>query len=444
MAGGTWQSQNKIRPGAYFNFKSVPRPAMTVGDRGIGIMAIPLTWGAADTLIDVYSTDMLDGASLAKVGVTAFDEATEQSAKLLNLMLSGCYMAKIYRINAGGEKATVTLGDLTVTAKYTGTFGNSIVIAVVANNGHFDVTTYAAGGVRHTQTVNNISGLAGNDFVDFSGEGSLTANAGAPLTGGTDGSHNAAAYSAYFTLASRARWQTMAVVTEESAVNTQAAAFAKTMRNDEGRYVQIALANYTGADFYGLINADCGFARAEDTVTAVEATAWVAGLTAGASIVQSNTGRVVPGAVKILHERTNTEIIEALKSGMFILSSNQRGEIIVEDDINSQRTFTPELSEDFRLNQIVRVLDEIGTNTQDVWEQSFKGKVLNNEDGRMIFKSALLSYLSELQSLGAITEFVGADDVTVEAGTAKDAIIVTIAARPVAAMTKLYATVFIN
>ena len=45
MAGGIWLAQNKVRPGAYINFKAVPKSKMTVGDRGIVAMGLPLSWG---------------------------------------------------------------------------------------------------------------------------------------------------------------------------------------------------------------------------------------------------------------------------------------------------------------------------------------------------------------------------------------------------------------
>ena len=65
MAGGIFQSQNKVRAGAYINFESVPKPMSKVGTRGIATIPIPLTWGA--TLTELYSTDLIDGSSLAKV-----------------------------------------------------------------------------------------------------------------------------------------------------------------------------------------------------------------------------------------------------------------------------------------------------------------------------------------------------------------------------------------
>lgn len=34
LGGGTWQTQNKVLPGYYVNFSSVPRASATLSDRG--------------------------------------------------------------------------------------------------------------------------------------------------------------------------------------------------------------------------------------------------------------------------------------------------------------------------------------------------------------------------------------------------------------------------
>lgn len=437
--GGTWTSQNKTRPGAYLSFTSVAQPSMTVGDRGIGTMPLPLSWGAEGELIEVLSTDLSTGASLATVGVTAFDDG----AKLLNLMLSNCYKALVYRLNTGGVKATGTGGSLTVTAKYSGTLGNAITVVITVSSGVYTVTTYVNGTSKDSQAVSAISELVDNDFVVFSGSGNLAANAGITLSGGTNGSYTAStAYPAYLSVARKASWQVMALPQDSATYASQFATFINDLRNTEGKYGQVVVANYN-ADDYGVIKVKQGLTIDGVDVTAEEATAWVAGITAGAAVNESNVGRKVTGATRIIGELSNSEIIEALQEGWFVFSTNTAGEFVVEDDINSLHTFTSSTSEDFRLNQVIRVLDEIGTSLQNTWEQSFKGKVQNNADGRNVFKSVVIGYMEELQTMGAIEDFDSSADITVEAGDKKDAVLLTINVSPVVAMSKLYGIVYV-
>lgn len=45
MAGGTWISQNKIRPGVYIRFQSTENLSLNASDRGVVTICEPLSWG---------------------------------------------------------------------------------------------------------------------------------------------------------------------------------------------------------------------------------------------------------------------------------------------------------------------------------------------------------------------------------------------------------------
>ena len=77
---------NKIRPGAYINFESEAALDMSLGSRGIATFAVDLDWGADDKLIEVSANDLLNGYSLAKIGLTSNDA----NALLFNLALQNC------------------------------------------------------------------------------------------------------------------------------------------------------------------------------------------------------------------------------------------------------------------------------------------------------------------------------------------------------------------
>ena len=439
MAGGTWLSQNKTRPGAYINFKAVPKSKMTVGDRGIVAIGLPLSWGKNGSLIEVLSSDMLDGNSKKKIGFTAFDS----DSKLLAGALNYCYKALVYRMDAGGVKASATLGNLTATAKYAGTFGNKILVSVVDNdNTTFNVITYVDGAVVDNQLVATISELESSDYIDFSGDGALEANAGTQLANGANGTvTESTAYPAMFTLLKMARWQTLACTSSETTIKTSVQTFIRTMRDDEGRYVQAVVADYDGADYEGIINSISGAVIDEVTFTKEEFVAIVAGMSAGANINESNTAREVVGATSIVGELDDAGIKEALKNGKFLISTSASGKIKVEQDINSLHTYSSDRNYNFSKNRVIRTLDEIGTSTKITWEDSYMGKVDNNSIGRGIFKSDLIAYGKELERINAIQDFAGADDVTVAQGNDLDSVLVEWGVKPVDSMEKLYMTV---
>lgn len=436
MAGGTFISQNKIRPGAYLNFKSVETPSISVGSRGIVTFATELDWGAEGELINLYSSDLTSGDSLSKVGLTAFDSGS----KLLNLALSNAYLAKIYRLNKGGAKATKTAGGITITAKYAGKFGNKIAILIKSlENDVFEVSTYADGYAVDTQKVKTADELVANDYVEFSAGTELSAISSTLLEGGTNGTTQSANYTEYFNLLKTAQWQTLAIVRDDS-VDTLATTFIKQMREDEGKYVQLVLANSDTADYEGIINNVSSVIIDGETISALEFNAYVAGITAGASVIESNTGKVVDGAESIVNQLSNDEIISALQNGKFVLSQNQDGKIKVEKDINSLHTFTTDKNYTFSKNRVIRTLDEIGTSVCSIWETTFLGKVSNNEAGRTLFKSSIINYLTELNNMGAIQNFES-DKVEVLAGNDIDSVIANIAIQPVDSMEILYMTI---
>ena len=68
------------------------------------------------------------------------------------------------------------------------------------------------------------------------------------------------------------------------------------------------------------------------------------------------------------------------------------------------------------------------------------GIVDNTEDGRRQYKSAIVKYLDQIQASGGIQKFDGETDVIVEAGEAKDAVLITLAIEAVGSTNKIYIT----
>lgn len=443
MSGGVWLSQNKMRPGAYINFKAVQKSSMTVGDRGIIAIPLTLNWGAEGKLIEVLSTDLLDGSSKKLVGFTAFDS----ESKLLAGALSYAYKALVYRKNVGGAKATATIGSIVATAKYAGTLGNKIVIAVSQDSDLWTVITYLEGSSVDKQVISSADELVSNDYIDFSvdTESTLEESAGTALIGGTNGNAvESTYYPAFMNLLAMSRWQVMVCSSSDPTIKSSIQTFINRMRNDEGRYVQGVVADYDGADSEGIINSISGAVINGETWTKEEFTAIVAGMTAGVNFNESNTAKKVVGATSIVGELTDTEIKTALSNGKFLLSTSTDGEIKVEQDINSLHTFTKDKDYNFSKNRVLRTLDEIGTSTKITWEKSYMGKVDNNPTGRGLFKSDLIKYGNELQRLAGIQEFAGADDISVAQGNDLDAVVVDWYVKPVDSMEKLYMTVNVN
>ena len=175
MAGGIFNTQNKIRPGAYIKFQGVPSKDNLTGSRGIVTFAAPLGWGSEDGLIEITVNDLYNSNLEKLIGCNIYDSR----AKLIKAALENAHTLLLYRGDKGGTKASVQIAideevaptKLNVTAKYAGTVGNNISVGVVANGDAYAVNTYVGNVQKDTQTVTNINELVNNDYVDFSGTG---------------------------------------------------------------------------------------------------------------------------------------------------------------------------------------------------------------------------------------------------------------------------------
>lgn len=442
MAGGTFLTQNKIRPGAYINFKGVAKPLSSLGARGIMTMPVPMSWG--DTITELLSTELIDGKSLPKIGYTAFDEESQ----IFREALKNAYKAIVYRLDTGGAKATAVLTPLTATAKYAGIVGNEIAVSVVANGAKFDVITVFRNVEKDRQTVTTVEELEDNDWVVFSGTGDVVANAGVTLSLGTNGTVSDSTYANYLNAIKAYNWNTMAIPQDASSQTQNFITFIESQRDTFGKKVQAVLYN-VDADYEGVISVAQGYKTTDEIISPTTFVAYVAGLTAGANPNESNTYHVIPGAVSIVYPDGvtpygNEEIIEALQAGKFVLSTRQDGAVVVEQDINTLHTFTPDKGYSFSKNRVIRTLDEINNSVALVFERSYIGKVNNNDDGRNIFKADIINYLNTLQNISAIQNFDPTADIQIYAGEAIDAVVVDLAVQPVDSMEKLYMTVMVG
>lgn len=432
MAGGTYTTQNKIRPGVYINFVSEGQLPGTLGERGTASIALNLDWGASKKMVTIVAGDNTQktlGYDYTSSQMMLIREALKRAQKLI-----------VYRLN-DGEKSTVKAGVLTATARYGGIRGNQLTITVeknINNETLFDVSTLLDGSSVDKQTVSNAKELVANDYVVFAGEGALTATAGAPLVGGTSAAATNADHTAYLAELEALEFQTVGLISDEASLKSVYAAYIKRLRNTEGKKVQAVLANYPNADQEGVISVKNGVVLTDGTVLdAKKSVAWVTGATAGAAVNSSLTYTAYDDAVDVNGKLTHSETEAALQKGEFVFTAvNDRA--VVEQDINTFVSYTPEKARHFAKNRVVRVLDSIGNDMKRIFESYFIGKVNNNNDGRSLFRSQCIAYLDDLQNIGAVQNFNAQTDITVTAGNELDSIVVELNVQPVDSVEKVY------
>lgn len=432
MAGGTWVVQNKVRPGVYVNVVGEAKPLGTLGERGVVSLPLALSWGPSKQIITVEAgadTSKLLGYPITDAKLLLVRESLKRAKTLL-----------LYRVNEG-TKAAATSGNLTITALYGGSLGNNITISIAATidePSKFDVKTYLSGKEVDVQTVATADELVSNDWVVFSGTGALTAAAGVPLANGDDGAATNQDYLDYLAAVETLDFNVVGLPSTDNTLKQTFVSFAKRLREDEGKKVQVVLENYPTADYEGVISVKNGVVLSDGTtLTPAQTVAWVAGATAAANVNQSLTYDAYDDAVDVTPKYTNSQIIAALKNGEFLFTG-VNGKARVEQDINSLHTFTPEKNKSFSKNRVIRVLDGLANDYQRVFSESYIGKVPNNADGRTSFKAECINITGQYENIGAIQNFDSQTDIEVLPGADIDAVLVNQWVQAVDSIEKIY------
>ena len=445
MAGGTWTTQNKVRPGVYIRFTTNRALGLTVGERGVVTICEPMSWGPVGEVMTVANGDDM-------TPYTGYDITSEKN-RFLREIFRGTNRTSppttlyLYRPAAtSSAKATVTTGTLTATAKYPGVRGNDITIVVtedVDNESSFFVSTVVDGEIQDQQSAETVADLVPNDWVDWSGTGALTATVGAPLTSGADGTVAASAYSDYLEAIEPYKFDVIIYDGSDSTVQDSMVGFVNRLADENGQYTQLVAANLTAPDSRFVINVMSGVTLADGTeLTPQQVTWWAGGATAGAQFNESLTYATYPTAVAVSPLLTNNQIISALQSGQFILVADF-DEVHVEQDIDSLTTYTTDIGVVYKKNRIIRLCNTIANDIYQQFSQNYIGVVNNNDAGRARFKAAIVGYLYQIQDAEGIQNF-DPEDVEVLPGIDIDAIVVNVAFYAVDAVEKIYMTVSVS
>ena len=437
MAGGVFTTQNKVRPGAYINFKGINSNIGNTGQRGIVVLGLSLPFGPEHSFIKIKAEDLVNGQSEKLIGL----RATDKGAKVIKLALQNAQSVLLYRLNNAGVKATESIGGIKATAKYPGTAGNFISISVKAlENNIYQLVTFFNNVQKDVQNIKTKEELKNNDFVDFEVTGNITASVATLLTGGVDGTVGETDKSGYLDAVSSETFNTIS----SYGMNTdKVVELVKSMRENYGKKVQgIVGTSNNIINYEGIIQTrGQGYKTADMEVSGEEFLVWLAGATAGAGVAESNTYKVIDNAVEIINPVKDEEIIELLNNGYLIITKRRNGEIVIERDINSLVTIGDNKNASFQKNRVIRILDEISNYASETFETNFIGKINNDETGRNLFKSNIVQFITNLVNLGAIQNFDSKKDIQVAPGEQTDGMTLYLSIQPIDALEKLYMTV---
>ena len=454
LGGGTFLTQNKILPGTYINFVSVTNASAQLSERGIATLPMAMDWGAENQILTVeLEAFQKDSQKLFGYAYTA------DALQPIREIFRHAKKVHFFRLNQGGQKAANTFA----TAKYPGTRGNDLRIVIEENKAstpeakQYDVSTYLDTTLVDVQTgIATAAQLKSNDYVDFIAEAELELTATTPLSGGTNGSVEDAAYQTYLDKIESYTFNAMGCLSTNETIRDLFISFCKRMRDEVGKKFQVVLYNAL-ADYEGIVSvkntvqdeneATVGEAQADHAVVSSEdretvLVPWVTGVIAGTAVNKSATNALYDGEYPVDTDYTQSELEDGILEGSFMLHLVD-DDVVVLEDINTFVSVTDEKSADFSSNQTIRVLDQIANDIAVLFANKYIGKVPNDNAGRISLWNDIVKHHTELQKIRAIENFTS-ENVTVAQGDTKKAVVVTDYITPVNAMSQLYMTVYVQ
>lgn len=434
LGGGTFLTQNKVLPGTYHNFISAARAFVNLSDRGYVGLPIALDWGVDGDVFAVTQEDLQKDSRK----IFGYDY-THEKLKGIRDVFKNAITVYFYKLAVDAVAAENNYA----TAKYKGIRGNDITIVIQANVDEptkFDVKTLLDGvTVDEQKGVAAATELADNDYLLFKKDANLTLTAGTPLAGGSNGAEiTGGAHQEALDALEAYGFNTLGCLSSESPIKSLYAEYTKRIRDQVGGKFQLVGHKLGTADHEGIIDVqNDAVGKDEEAFGGVY---WTVGAQAGVAVNRSNTNKRYDGEFELAMTETKTQsqLTALLKAGKYVFHRVGE-EIRVLEDVNTFTSFTVDKNEDFSMNQVVRVLDQVAIDTAQIFNNRYLGKVPNDQDGRISFWNDIGSHRLELQRIRAIQNY-NKDELTVEQGDSKKSVVVNEVVNPTVAMSQLYIT----
>lgn len=428
LGGGSFVTQNKVLPGSYINIVSAAKTNIMLGERGYAALALPLTWGRDEEIFTVTAEEFRRNS----LKIFGFAYHAKEAGGLRDLFKNARTLY-CYKLMNGGAKAANAMA----VAKYKGSVGARISTEILqeAEADAYVARVYLGTRLVYETTVSGIEELKAqeNDWVDWTLD-SLAVCERTSLAGeNLDGAEiTAKQHKSFLNEAQSYSFNAVGCLSDEEAIKELYIQEVKDMRDNVGVKYQAVVCNAGNPDYEGVVNvANC-----------LEAVYWTLGAIAGCEVNKSNTNKKYDGEAVIPVKYTQLELETALKSGKFIFHK-AGDEIRVLEDINSLITVTEEKGGEFKSNQTVRVADQIASDTAFLFHNKYAGKIPNDASGRISLWNDLVKIHQKLQEIHAIENF-RPEDITVNQGETKKAVVVSDIVTVVNAMSQLYMTIMVS
>lgn len=409
MGGGSFTSQNKILPGIYINFISASRINPTITERGYVTFPLAMSWGKNG--VTTLKVNEFEKKALELTGYEYFDEHNlpiREAFKHAHTIYLG-------RLNGGGVKARNTYGE----AAFAGERGNELVTIISTNiddTNKKDVSLYLGTTLVDNQTVADASELKDCAFFVYDKEATLEDTTGLHCTGGTDETVTVNHHQSYLNEIESYSFNALTVESSDTTIKGLYENFVKRMRDNIGiKFCSILYDR--AADYEGVINLKTKAVEGDEKLVY-----WLAGFEAGIDINKSCGNKVYDGELTPIVDLTQEGLKDAILNGQLVFHK-VGNEVRTLVDINSLTTTTKEKSEDFKQNQTIRTIDQIGNDMAVLFNVQYNDEVPNDQDGRITLWKDIVKLYNKYATKRAIQE-VDSETIKVEPGEKKKSVVI--------------------
>ena len=421
LGGGFYSKTNKVVPGAYVNYRARLKAKGYDIASGVVAVALNLKWG--DELIKVEADSFVKQSY--KLFGLAFDDVL--LSPIRELIKGGAKTVYVYNLGLTEHFAQKSHESLTVKAKKAGELSNNIKVVVRQNidvSDKFDIDVFFGKVLVFSQVmVGDVSEISENDFVTFSG--TLSASAGLTLEGGKskDVVENSD-YVKFIEYIESVDFNILVCNADSLEVVKVFHQFTKRMRDEEGKKFQFVYfsSSYKANDYAAVRLVDG------------KGLYWVAGMPSVPLNVDL-TNALYTGSESVSVVLNSKKAEEMIEGGYFAFYK-ANNEVRVLADINSMVDVLENTNEDFKNNQIIRIIDRRVLEVANIFNYNYLGKIQNNADGRMLLWNDVVNSAKGMEKAGILENYNG--EATKISYVDKKSVSVVEEITPISTMTKLY------
>ncbi|WP_101772329.1 phage tail sheath subtilisin-like domain-containing protein [Peptostreptococcus faecalis] len=395
IGGGRFTGMNKPLAGAYINNISASRSLNLLGTNGVCAIAIEHNYGNKGEILEIESSNFADKCK----SVLGYD-LWDNKLKGLRELISNSVKTYIY-ILSDNTKAENKIAK----AKFGGTRGNDISIKISPNvndETKKEVITMIDNVAVDKQVVKSAEELESNKYVDFKEGITLADTTKTSLAGGTDGAVTLTDHQDFLNKIETYSFNALCCTSTDATFQELYIAYTKRMRDNVGLKFATIMKRLPKLtyDYEGIVTV------LNDVVagTGNELTYFTTALYANTELGKSNLNKKYNGEFEIIADYTQLELAEFINEGKFVYH-RVGDEFRVLEDINSLVTFSEEKGEEFKENQVIRILDSLAMADANVFNSAYLGKVNIDKTGLESYEVDVIKIREEFLKLGAFRSY---------------------------------------